>query len=230
MIGGARQFAPRLALEEIEHAALDMFDTAGHAQNLLTAVTRLGPDRAALARPMHNLVRDMTQRQRRTDRKRRRLRQAAEARGAPGAMTLRKILRIGQIAARRHGQDGFAAARMDAQRVAPRAAMPAQLNRINRGADFDGKRARFGGAAIKEGAKSHVRRSEGEDNARILPYPPPGKSALAKTNHLPNISWGLGVPLPHQGVRNRDSLFIFIRNPGFPDPRFCLFDATQLKG
>ncbi|RTL73870.1 MAG: hypothetical protein EKK36_12695, partial [Bradyrhizobiaceae bacterium] len=65
--------------------------------------------------------------------------------------------------------------------------------------------------------------------ARILPYPPPGKSALAKTNHLPNISWGLRAPLPYQGARNRDSLFIFTRKLGFRGDQLGHFDATELK-
>jgi hypothetical protein len=130
----------------------------------------------------------MAQRQRSPRCERYSFRQTAKTRRDPGAVALREILRIGEIAARRHGQDSFTAARMNAQRISSRAPMPPQLNRVDRSANFDCKRARLGGTTIKKGAKSHVSRSEGENDARILPYPPPRKSTLAKTNHLPNIS------------------------------------------
>ena len=57
--------------------------------------------------------------------------ESAEARGDPGAMALREIFCLCQRAARRHGQDRFAVAWMNAQRVAPRAAVPAQAYRID---------------------------------------------------------------------------------------------------
>jgi hypothetical protein len=48
---------------------------------------------------------------------------------------------------------------------------------------------------IKEGASGHVCNSGDQKFARILPYPPPGKSLGAKTNHLPNIQ-GLAARPP----------------------------------
>ena len=52
-------------------------------------------------------------------------------------MTLREILRLGDGSARRHRQDRFAIARMNAQRVPPRAAMPAQPDRVDLRAVLD---------------------------------------------------------------------------------------------
>src|SRR5262245_3680850 len=104
-------------------------------------------------------------------------------------MTLRKIFRIGQIAARRHRQDRFALTWMNTESVTARTAMAPELNSINRRADFDGEGARFGGTAIKESTKGHVSGSGQQEFAGILPYPPPVEFIGAKTNHLPNISW-----------------------------------------
>jgi hypothetical protein len=136
--------------------------------------------------------------------KRRGLRQPAEARGDPAAVTLREILGVGDGAARRHGQDGFAVAWMNAQGVAPRAAVPAQPDRVDLRAMLDQKARRFGRPPIKEGASGHICQSGREEFARILPYLPPVKSLGAKTNHLPNIQ-GLTAESPLQdgpGTRN----------------------------
>jgi hypothetical protein len=115
--------------------------------------------------------------------------QTTQSRSNPGTVTLRKVLRIGQIATRRHRQNGFALTWMNAQRVAARSAMAPELNCINRGADFDGEGAGFGRTAVKKCAKDHVSSSGQQEFAGILPYPPPVKFIGAKTNHLPNISW-----------------------------------------
>ena len=135
--------------------------------------------------------------------KRRRLRQTAEARGDPAAVTLREILGVGQGAARRHGQDRFAVAWMNAQRVAARAAVPAQPNRVDLRAVLDQKSRGFGRPPIKEGASSHVCKSGEQEFARILPYPPPVKSLGAKTNHLPNIQGLTGLPPLQAGAWNK---------------------------
>src|SRR3546814_19721520 len=62
-------------------------------------------------------------------------------RGDPCAMALRKISGIRERAARRHGQDRFAVARMDSQRVAPRSAMPPLAYRIDLRAVLDRERS-----------------------------------------------------------------------------------------
>ena len=97
-------------------------------------------------------------------------------------------------AARRHGEDRFAVARMNAQGVAPRAAVPAQPDRIDLRAVLDQRVERFGGPPIEERASGHVCKSGEQEFARILPYPPPVKSLGAKTNHLPNIQGLIAVP------------------------------------
>jgi hypothetical protein len=76
---------------------------------------------------------------------------------------------------------------MNAQGVTPRAAMPAQPDRVDLGAVFDQKSRGFGRPPIEERASSHVCESGEQEFARILPHPPPVKSLGAKTNHLPNI-------------------------------------------
>ena len=181
-----------------------MLKSSGHAENALAALPRLRPDRSALARAVHDPVRNATQGNDGARKKRRCFRQAAKARGDPGTMAVRKLPGIVKRAARRHGENGFAVARMNAQRVAPRAAMPAQSYRIDLRAMFDEKARRFGGPLIKEGASGHVCKSGQRKVARILPYPPPVKSLGAKTNHLPNIQGqAVNAPLP-DGARNKN--------------------------
>ena len=106
-----------------------------------------------------------------------------------------KRLGVGQRAPRRHRQNGFAIARMNAQRVAPRTAMSSQANGENLAAMLDGERVGFSRAAIKECAKGHIYGSGRQEIDRILPYPPPREWALRKTNHLPNIM-GFTPPCP----------------------------------
>ena len=111
--------------------AFDMFGPSGDAENPLAAVAHFRPHRAADAGAMHDPVRNAAQRHHGARKKGCRLRQTAEARGDPAAVTLREILGVGDGAAGRHGQDRFAVARMNAQGVAPRAPMPAQPDRID---------------------------------------------------------------------------------------------------
>src|SRR5262249_17775158 len=130
------------------------------------------------------------------------------------AVKLREILRLGKRTVRRHGEDGFAVGRMDAERVAARASMSPQPDRKDLRAMLDQKSRGFGGAPIPERAGSQFRKSGEEQFARILPYPPPGKSLGAKTNHLPNIQ-GLTVSKSLQdgpGTKN------FGREPPLPSP------------
>src|SRR5205823_7482957 len=56
------QVLARFTLEEVVDAPVHVFETAGHAQNLLAAVAGFGPHRAALACAMHDSVRHTTQR------------------------------------------------------------------------------------------------------------------------------------------------------------------------
>jgi hypothetical protein len=46
---------------------------------------------------------------------------------------------------------------------------------------LDQKSRGFGGPPIKEGASSHILESGEQEFARILPYPPPGKSHLNRS-------------------------------------------------
>src|SRR3954463_850620 len=117
-------------------------------------------------------------------------------------MPVGELLGIGQRAARRHGQEGLAVARMNPQRIAPRASMPAQTDRIDLRAVLDEQARRFGGAAIKEGAGSHFWKSGQREIARILPYPPPAKRLGAKTNHLPNIQGVAAAGALYRGAGN----------------------------
>jgi hypothetical protein len=84
-------------------------------------------------------------------------------------MALRKVLGIGNRAARRHGQDRFTITRMNPKRVSSRAAMPTQANGEDLRAVLDGKSRRFGWPPIKKRAKGHVYGSGGKKFARILP-------------------------------------------------------------
>src|SRR4051794_4194097 len=127
---------------------------------------------------MHDAMRNAAQRHHCAGMKRCRLRQTAKTRGDPAAMQLRKVPGFGERAARRHRQDRLAIGRVNAQGVAPRAAVPAQPDRKDLRAVLDQKSRGFGGPPIKEGARSHILESGGEGYARILPYPPPRKSHL----------------------------------------------------
>src|SRR6267142_3408419 len=68
------------ALEEVVDAPVHVLDAAGYTQNLVTAVAGFGPHRAAFAGAMHDPMRYAAQWNHGADLKRRRLRQAAEAR------------------------------------------------------------------------------------------------------------------------------------------------------
>src|SRR6185437_10495380 len=143
-------------LEIVVYPALDVFGAAGHADDTLATVANFSPNRAAVTGAMHDPVRDAAQRDHRAWEKWRRLRQPAETGGDPAAVTLRKVLGVGDGAARRHGEDRLAIARMDAQRVAPRAPVTAKPDRIDLGAVLDQKTGRFVRPPIKERASGHV--------------------------------------------------------------------------
>jgi hypothetical protein len=169
------------------HPTVDIVDVAGDAEDFLAAIARFHPHRAALAGPMHNPVRDATQRHHGAGLEGCGLRQAAETGCDPAAVELRELLGLPERAPRRHGQDGLAIGGMNAQGVTPRPPVPAQADREELRAMSDQKSRGFGGPPIKEGASSHICKSGEEKFARILPYPSPVKSFGAKTNHLPNI-------------------------------------------
>src|SRR5690242_18567500 len=102
-------------------AAIDELVAAGDAEHLVAALARLRPHRAALAGTMDDPVRHAAERDHCARLKRRRLWKTAETGGDPAAMELRELARLGNRAPRRHGQDGFAVGRMDAQGVTARA-------------------------------------------------------------------------------------------------------------
>lgn len=127
----ALKIAARLALEEVADAAVDMFEPTGDAEDAFTAISHLGPHRAARAGAMNDAMRRAAERYHRARLERRGLRQATETRGDPRTVTLREVLRFGERAPRRHGEDGFAVARMNSERVAARTAMPTQSDGKN---------------------------------------------------------------------------------------------------
>ena len=84
-------------------------------------------------------------------------------------MALREVFCFGERAAWRHGEDGFAIARMNSERVTARAAVPAQPNREELRPMGDQKGLGFVGPPIEECACGHVCQSGGQEVARILP-------------------------------------------------------------
>ena len=165
---GFLQVAPCFALEKVVHAPVEMFAPAGDTENPLAAVTCFGPRRAALAGAMHDPVGDAAQRNDRAVVERGRLRQPSEARRDPAAVALRKVLGLRERSPWRHGQDRFAIARMDSQRIAASAAMAAQAHRIDLRTMLDEKPGGFSGTSIKKCA-GHFSKSGGGGSARTLP-------------------------------------------------------------
>jgi hypothetical protein len=100
---------------------------------------------------------------------------------------------------------------MDSQGVTARASMPSDPDREELRSMSDDKSRWFVRPPIKERASGHVRKSGEEKLARILPYPPPGKSLGAKTNHLPNIQ-GFGAP---EALQNGPGTQNFTRSDTF---------------
>jgi hypothetical protein len=98
---------------------------------------------------MHDPMWNAAQRNQSAGKKRGRLGQTAKTRGNPAAMTLREVFRFGDRASRRHGEDGFAVAWMNSQRISARAPMSAQSDRIDLRAMLDEKTRRFGGPPIE---------------------------------------------------------------------------------
>ncbi len=143
------------------HPAIDMIEAACDTDDLLAAVARLGPDRAALAGAMHDPVRRAAQRHHDAGMERCSLGQTPEARRDPAAMKLCELLGLRDRATRRHGQYRFAISWMDAQRITARAAMPAHADRKDLRAVLDQKSRRFVGAPIQERTCGHVSQSGG---------------------------------------------------------------------
>ena len=195
------------------HAAVGEIRVACDADDLLAAVARLRPHRAALAGAMHDPVRHAAQRHDRAGLEGRGLGQAAETGGNPPAMELGELACILQRAARRHGEDRLAVGRMDAERVPSRAPVPSEPDRKHLRAVPDQESRGFGWAPIEERTSGHVSQSGEEQLPRTLPQPSPVKSLGAETNHLPNIQ-GLGCD---QALQNGPETGIFSGNRGPED-------------
>src|SRR5262249_16668148 len=97
----------------------------------------------------------------------------------------------------------FAIARMNSQGVTPRAPVSSKPNRIDLRPMLDEKARRLVRPPIEKGASGHIGQSGGQENARILPYPPPGKSLGAKTNHLPYIQGRIAKKTLQDGAGER---------------------------
>lgn len=82
-------------------------------------------------------------------------RQAAEARGNPATVLLRKLSRLSQRTAGRDREDNFARCRSNPQRIAACQPVPPQAHDVYRRIKDDFKSLRFAGAAIKHGAARH---------------------------------------------------------------------------
>lgn len=128
--------------------------------------------------------------------------QPAQASRDPAAMQMCELSRLGDRAARWHGQDRFAVGRVNAQGVTARAPVSPQPDCEKLGAVPDDKSRGFVRPPIKEGACSHVGKSGEEKLTPILPYPPPGKSLGTKTNHLPNIQGLVARKALQNGPKN----------------------------
>src|SRR5579872_334316 len=107
------QILAGFSLEKIMNAPLGMFDAARYAEDALAAVANLGPDRAALTRAVHDSMGSAAERHHCSRKKGCSLGQSAETSSDPAAVTLRKVLGIGDRAARRDGEDRLAVARMN---------------------------------------------------------------------------------------------------------------------
>jgi hypothetical protein len=108
-----------------------------HTQQVRTILAAFEPDRTARAGTMNDADLLAAQRQACTVDERHAVRQPAQPLGKPGAVPLREILCIGKAAAHRHRQDRLSAGRVDAQRIAARAAMPAHGDVIDLAAGLD---------------------------------------------------------------------------------------------
>src|ERR1700737_1416713 len=125
MLRSLLKITTSFAFQEVMDPAVDMFGSAGDADDALAALSDLSPHHAPHARAMYDTMRNAAQRYYSARLKRRGLRQPTETRCDPGTMTLRKVLGVRQRAAGRHGQDCLPIARMNAQGIAARAPMPA---------------------------------------------------------------------------------------------------------
>ena len=118
---GGFDVAPRLRHQIVGDAPRHMRLAARHTQAEAAIVQRLDGDRAARASPVRDDMFNTAQRDDRARHKRNLLRQAAQAHADPCAVTLGKIARGLQRAARRHGQHHIAAGGAHTQRQPPRA-------------------------------------------------------------------------------------------------------------
>src|SRR5580692_2748843 len=146
------ELAPGLAAQVIADAPVEMRRVAGDAQQSLAVTGYFSPDGATHAAAVCDAVRYAAQRHHDAVGERRRLRQPPEPCGDPAAVLLRERARFLQRAARRDRQNDFARVRLDAQCVAPRLAVPAQLHQINRSVEDDLDRLRLTRATIKQRA------------------------------------------------------------------------------
>jgi hypothetical protein len=117
-------------------------------------VARFDPGRAARS-PVRNAMRHVAQRQRQPVRQRDRLRQPLEPRRDPAAVALRESLRFAHRPAHRHREQHGPRRGLDAQRIAPRLHVAAQLHRIDLAVERDLDQLRIGRPAEQEGAERH---------------------------------------------------------------------------
>src|SRR5262249_11828626 len=121
---------------------------------------------------------------------------------------LRKLLRLLEAAARRHGENHLARGGVDAQRIASGLAMTAQAHEINRFVEDDLNDRGLARTAIEQRAKRHgsTLRATPEE---ILPYEQAG-AARSATNKGASPSGGAGCdgrPQKHWGVEGLNMLF-----------------------
>src|SRR5690349_24668065 len=122
------QFSPRLALEEVCDAPVEVWRLARDAEKILSALARFRPDRAARAFTVRDAMCQTAKGHLAAMCEWRRLGQPPEPRRDPCAVPLREVTGIPQAATRRDGQHHLARRGVDAQRVAPRLFMPAQAH------------------------------------------------------------------------------------------------------
>src|SRR5262249_33997480 len=129
-------------------------------------------------------VADAAQRHTRAVGERHRLRQTVEPRCDPAAVFLGKLPGLAETAARRHGEDHFAGGGMNAQRVAPRLAMPPHPHWKCRAVEHDLKGLRFTRTAVEQGAQRH---------RRAIPNPGTEDSRSGKWRYAHRLSFRGGA-------------------------------------
>ena len=152
---GDVEIALGLAAQEIADTTIDVPRVAGDAKQPLAARVDFRPYRAAHAGPVHDAVRFAAQRHHGAIGEGHGFRQPAEPRRDPTAVLLGEFARVLERAARRDGEDHLPGRRLDAQGVAPRLAVPAQLHEIDRSVENDLDRPRLSRAAIEQRTQRH---------------------------------------------------------------------------